>query len=102
MIVPKNSRIPLKITQPAVPAHDQQNNVIMSIYQGGEAKCVNNHMVGEFTMKFKPRRQMVLMVTFEIDVNGLLTVSAMDPQTKKTANITITSDKLNLTDSEVK
>ena len=102
VIIPKNSKIPLKITQPAVPEHDHQNEVIMSIYQGGEAKFVDNHMVGEFTMKFKSRRQMMLMVTFEIDVNGLLTVSAMDPKTKQTANITITSDKLNLTDSEVK
>ena len=61
-----------------------------------------NHKVGEFTMKFKPRQGMVLMVTFEIDTNGLLTVSAKDPVTNKSANITITSDKLNLTDSEVK
>jgi len=102
VIVPKNSRIPLKITQPAVPEHDHQNEVIMSIYQGGEAKCVDNHMVGEFTMNFNPRRQMILMVTFEIDANGLLTVSAMDPETRKTASITITSGNLNLTDSEVK
>ena len=102
VIVPRNSQIPLKITQPAVPQFDHQSNVILSIYQGEEAKCAGNHKVGEFTMTIKPRAGMVLMVTFEIDGNGLLTVSALDPVTNKSANIKITSDKMNLTDTEIK
>lgn len=64
--------------------------------------CSNNHKVGEFTMKIKARRDLVLEVAFEIDESGLLKVFATDPVTKKSANISITSDKLNLSDNEIK
>jgi len=52
-------------------------------------------------MKVANRRDLVLEVTFEIDESGLLTVTAKDPLTNKSANIKITSDKLNLTQNEI-
>lgn len=53
-------------------------------------------------MKIASRANLVLDVCFEIDDSGLLTVTAKDPVTNKSANIKITSDKLNLTDREIK
>ena len=53
-------------------------------------------------MKVAPRPGLVLDVVFEIDDSGLLTVTANDPVTKKSAHVTISSDKLNLSDSEIK
>ena len=53
-------------------------------------------------MTIAKRANLVLDVCFEIDDSGLLTVTAKDPVTNKSANIKITSDKLNLTDREIK
>lgn len=53
-------------------------------------------------MKVASRSDLVLSVIFEIDDSGLLTVTAVDPVTKKSANIKITSDKLNLSSDEIK
>lgn len=53
-------------------------------------------------MKVAKRKGLVLDVIFEIDESGLLTVTAMDPLTKKSANTKITSDKLNLTETEIR
>ena len=102
VIVPKNSQIPLSMVYPAIPQFENQANVIIDIYQGEERKATDNHKVGGFTMKIAKRRDLVLNVCFEIDENGLLTVTAQDPVTKKSANIKITSDKLNLSELEIK
>lgn len=76
--------------------------MIIDIYQGEEMKAAENHKVGGFTMKVAPRTGLVLDVVFEIDDSGLLTVTANDPVTKKSAHVTISSDKLNLSDTEIK
>ena len=102
IVVPKNSQIPLKIVHPAVPQFEHQSNVVIDIYQGEERKATDNHKVGGFTMSITRRADLVLEVCFEIDESGLLKVTASDPVTKKQANIAITSDKLNLTDREIK
>ena len=81
VIVPKNSQIPLKITHPAIPQFEHQSNVVIDIYQGEERKAADNHKVGGFTMTIARRANLVLDVCFEIDENGLLTVTASDPVT---------------------
>ena len=53
-------------------------------------------------MSVAKRANLVLDICFEIDDSGLLTVTARDPVTKKSANVKVTSDKLNLTDREIK
>ena len=53
-------------------------------------------------MSVAKRANLVLDICFEIDDSGLLTVTARDPITKKSANVKVTSDKLNLTDREIK
>ena len=52
-------------------------------------------------MNVDKRRDLVLDVIFTIDMNGLLEVTAEDPVTKQRASVSITSDKLNLTDREI-
>ena len=76
--------------------------MIIDVYQGEEQKAADNHKVGGFTMKVATRKDLVLSVIFEIDDSGLLTVTAVDPVTNKSANIKITSDKLNLSNDEIK
>ena len=53
-------------------------------------------------MSIARRANLVLDVCFEIDDSGLLTVTARDPVTNKSANVSVTSDKLNLTNREIK
>ena len=83
--MPKNSQIPLRIVHPAIPQFEGQSNVQIEIYQGEKRLAVENHKVGGFEMKIASRRGLVLDVIFEIDDSGLLTVTAMDPVTKKSA-----------------
>lgn len=75
---------------------------MIDIYQGEERKAASNHKVGGFTMNIAKRTGLVLDVCFEIDDSGLLTVTAKDPVTNKSANVAITSDKLNLTAQEIR
>ena len=101
VVVPKNTRIPFRMTKPAVPQFSGQSNVIIDIYQGERPKAKDNHKVGGFTMSVDKRSDLVLNVTFTIDMNGLLEVTAEDPVTRQRASVSITSDKLNLNDREI-
>ena len=93
-LIEKNTSIPHKKTETFSTAADNQPAVTVSVYQGESeiAKSPSNRMLGEFNLEGirpAPRGQPQIEVTFDIDTNGVLHVSAKDKDTGKEAHIEI-------------
>lgn len=95
-IIKKNTRIPTKAEQYYTTAFDNQPNVYIDIYEGERDKSVNNHLLGKFQLDNIQKAEEgvpVIEVTFDMDVNGILTVTAVDRSTRSQNSLTITSNK---------
>jgi len=91
-MVAKNSTIPTKHTQVFSTADDNQPAVTIKVYQGERELCQYNKALGEFNLEgIPPARRGVpqIEVTFDIDANGILHVTAKDKNTGKENKITI-------------
>ena len=91
-LIPRNTTIPVTKSQIFSTAADNQPAVDISVYQGERPMARDNKLLGHFQLTgIKPARrgQPRIEVTFSIDVNGIVTVSAKDLDTQKEQNITI-------------
>jgi len=82
-------------------AQDNQPSVVIKVFEGERAKTANNHFLGQFTLEGippAPRGQPQIEVTFSVDKDGLLTVSAEDTATDNRMEVSIESS--NLSDEE--
>ena len=97
-IIPANTTIPTKKSQIFTTAADMQTAVTIHIVQGERAMAADNVSLGMFNLVGlppAPRGIPQIEVTFDIDVNGILNVSAVDKGTGKSQSITLTaSNKL--------
>ena len=94
-MIEKNSTIPIKKTQIFSTASDNQPAVTVKIAQGQRQFFADNKFLGQFNLDGiapAPRGVPQIQVTFDIDANGILKVSAIDKGTGKTQNITITNN----------
>lgn len=102
-MIERNTTIPTKKTQIFTTAADGQTSVDVSIYQGEREFCRDNKQLGMFRLDgiaSAPRGIPQIEVTFDIDANGIVHVSAKDLGTGKAQNITITSST-NMSDSDI-
>lgn len=102
-LISRNTTIPTRKSQVFSTAADGQTSVEINVVQGERQMAGDNKSLGRFTLSGippAPRGIPQIEVTFDIDANGIVNVSAKDKGTGKEANITITAST-NLSDDEI-